>query len=276
MNLTPLLKRTLILVAHPDDETGGCGILLQRIAVPLVVFATDGAPNDHWFWNDHETRSCYAQRRREEALAALALAGVGKVRFIADQYSDCTDQRLYKAIPWALQALTRLVVAFGPEALLVPAYEGGHPDHDACNFLAFVVGRHFGIPVWEMPLYHRLASGRLSCQQFIDPNGTERVLWPRRAEWERKRQMVASYGSQPALSRFVPSTTERFRPLPAYDYAQPPHGGLLNYEAWQWPMTGAEVSDEFAACLRRLGWLDVQDSLAAAESEDATTDLNLA
>jgi LmbE family N-acetylglucosaminyl deacetylase len=37
-------KRVLVVVAHPDDETGGCGVLLQRLHQATVVFCTDGAP----------------------------------------------------------------------------------------------------------------------------------------------------------------------------------------------------------------------------------------
>lgn len=42
--IRPLLGKTLVLVAHPDDETGGCSALLQRVREPIVVFATSGAP----------------------------------------------------------------------------------------------------------------------------------------------------------------------------------------------------------------------------------------
>jgi LmbE family N-acetylglucosaminyl deacetylase len=252
MNLQSLLHRTLILVAHPNDEAAGCGVLLQRIAEPMVVFATDGAPNDHWFWTNQNASVNYAAERRAEAHAALECIGVRNVRFLPDRHPECADLRLYRALPSALQGIVRAVLDFRPQALLVPAYEGGHPEHDACNFLGYIAGSKFGIPVWEMPLYHRLSSGPLCCQQFLRANGSERVLRPRRGEWERKRQMLACYASQPALSRFVPSTTERYRPLAHYDYARPPHDGMLNYEAWHWPVSAAEVAEAFAACQRML------------------------
>jgi LmbE family N-acetylglucosaminyl deacetylase len=267
MNLQSLLHRTLVLVAHPDDEAGGCGVLLQRIAEPIVVFATDGAPNDHWFWTPHPSRAEYAAVRRAEARAALDSIGVRNHCFLPDRHPDCGDQRLYRALPAALQGVVRAVLDFRPQALLVPAFEGGHPDHDACNFLGFVAGNRFGIPVWEMPLYHRLSSGPLCCQQFLRANGSERVLRPRRGEWERKRQMLACYTSQPALPRFVPSTTERYRPLAQYDYSRPPHDGMLNYEAWHWPMSGTEVADAFTACLRLLEMNEAAEATATPQEQ---------
>ncbi|MFB3812617.1 MAG: hypothetical protein ACE14L_00785 [Terriglobales bacterium] len=55
----PALGRTLVLVAHPDDETGGCGGLLQRLCDPVVVFSTDGAPQDPYFWRRHGSPQNY-------------------------------------------------------------------------------------------------------------------------------------------------------------------------------------------------------------------------
>ena len=52
-NIAELLGRTLVLVAHPDDETAGCGALLQRMDEPIIVFATDGAPRDKYFWGKY-------------------------------------------------------------------------------------------------------------------------------------------------------------------------------------------------------------------------------
>jgi hypothetical protein len=40
------------------------------------------------------------------------------------------------------------------------------------------------------------------------------------------------------------------RPQIAYDYSRPPHDGKLNYEAWQWTMTGEDVARAFVEFLR--------------------------
>ena len=62
-----LLARTLVIVAHPDDEAAGCGVLLQRMREPVVLFATDGAPEDPYFWARYGSREAYGEMRREEA-----------------------------------------------------------------------------------------------------------------------------------------------------------------------------------------------------------------
>jgi LmbE family N-acetylglucosaminyl deacetylase len=264
------LGRTLVLVAHPDDESVGCGVLLQRIREPIVVFATDGAPRDDSFWREHGSRLRYARVRQEEAYAALAPVGVSEVVFLAEQAGArelFVDQELYEAVPEAAELLTDLVARYRPEALLTLAYEGGHPDHDVCSFLAEVVARGHGLPVWEFPLYHRLLSEKPVFQQFLvdahkeDPHlpkpgrcgapvAPETVLDPTPEELEIKRQMLAAYPSQhPFLFEFDPAI-ERFRPQAAYDYSQPLHAGTLNYEAWRWPVTGNKVCAALTAYMQ--------------------------
>jgi LmbE family N-acetylglucosaminyl deacetylase len=63
-DLSPLLGRTLVLVAHPDDEAVGCGALMQRMHEPVVVFATDGAPRDDYFWKTYGSRLRYSRVRQ--------------------------------------------------------------------------------------------------------------------------------------------------------------------------------------------------------------------
>ncbi len=250
-----LLGRTLVLVAHPDDEAVGCGALLQRMREPIVVFCTDGAPRDEYFWKAYGSRLRYARVRQEEARRSLSLAGVTEMAFLDEQGSlDLfVDQELHRAIPEAVAIITNIAERYRPQAILTLAYEGGHPDHDTASFLGAVMGRRYRLPVWEFPLYHRqhgLAmcaavhgrAGELVYQRFVVPSAEEEVvleLTP--TELETKRAMLQAYASQhPFLFEFEPSV-ERVRPQHRYDYSQPPHVGPLNYEAWQWNISGTDV-----------------------------------
>src|SRR5689334_21088579 len=108
--LVTLLGRTLIIVAHPDDETITCGGVLQRMKDPCVVFATDGAPEDRYFWDRFGSRERYADVREGEARAALAAVGVGQIEFLSKQSEiSLIDQLLYRALPAAFAALSRIV-----------------------------------------------------------------------------------------------------------------------------------------------------------------------
>lgn len=252
--LSPLLGRTLVLVAHPDDETVGAGALLQRMAEPAVVFATDAAPRDEYFWGRFGSRLRYARVREEEARQALAVIGVPVIEFLAPQSLglECfVDQELFRSIPQALEQLSGLVTRLRPQALLTLAYEGGHPDHDVCNFLASVVARRHRLPAWEFPLYHRNSKDEIIYLRFMRPDKNEVSFDATPEEIEAKRTMVKAYTSQPQIIDQFDPRTERFRPLPAYDYSHPPHPGTLNYEAWRWPISGEQVCSAFKEYLRQ-------------------------
>jgi N-acetylglucosamine malate deacetylase 2 len=231
--------RTLILVAHPDDEAITCGALLQRMTHPFVVFATDGSPQDKYFWERFGSRERYAEVRRQEAAAAMAAVGVSDFEFA--QLAE--DQQLFHHLPHAAERLRSIVTSFRPHAILTSAYEGGHPDHDSCAFLAAAAGVWIGGPVFEAPLYNRF-EGVGHKQEFIIGGSGERLAITE-AERMRKAQMFACYESQGDLLGFFDVDRELFRKQHAYDFGRPPHAGKLNYEIWQWPMTGADVCRAF-------------------------------
>jgi len=246
MSIAPLLGRPLVLAPHPDDEAAGCGLLLQRATAPAVAFLTDGAPRDRYFWKDFATREEYAAARRRESERALAL--VSARPYFCD---GIADQELFRELERAQRWLDGVVAEFRPGVIVTPAFEGGHPDHDAANLLAFVAGRRTGVPVWEFPCYHRSVDGASVNQVFRTLTGAEVTLTPARGEWDRKLQMYAAYPSQREVLAQFGAKVEHYRPLAAYDYSSPPHPGVLNYEAWHWPMTGSEVAYALARHLER-------------------------
>jgi N-acetylglucosamine malate deacetylase 2 len=248
MDIDPLLGRTLVLVAHPDDEAICCGGLLQRMNEPIVIFATDGAPRDSFFWSRFGSRDAYAAIRAGEARHALHAAGVEHYAFLSDD-DVFPDQELFRSVDSAADRLLDWVRHFRAEAILTLAYEGGHPDHDSCSFLAACIGREFPLDVWEMPAYHRSTDGVIVRQEFLSVTDDAIALPLTPAELARKRTMCAAYESQRDVVAEFELDVERFRPQPAYDYTRPPHPGVLNYEAWKWPMTGSEVCAAFQRCL---------------------------
>lgn len=250
--LEPLLGRTLVLVAHPDDECIACGGLLQRMASPRVIYATDGSPEDPYFWGKYGDRAVYSKLRQEEARKALAKVGVRDVGLLAEQYPALVDQQLFRNLPIAYGAVAEQVSKFRPTVILTLAYEGGHPDHDSCNFLAAQIHAATGIPVWEAPLYRRTRS-ELSLQEFVQANGTEIYFEPSPEELVRKRAMCLEYSSQGDFLSVFKLEREVFRPIAAYDYSRPPHRGELNYERWRWSMSGKDVAAAFAAFRRPEG-----------------------
>jgi len=254
-DLDPLLRTTLVLMAHPDDEVVACGALMQKMRRAVVVFATDGAPRSEAFWKKYGSRQAYAAVRREEATNVLSSIGACSI-FLADRVEGgIADQELFRNLPAAIAEVKQILSQVQPDCILTLAYEGGHPDHDACCFIGSVVAKWANVPVWESPLYHRKSDGTVVVQAFAQLTGAEREWRPDNAspgnsgEIEKKIAMFQTYKSQAlVLDSFRPEV-ETFRPLANYDFTKPPLPSTLNYEQWQWNMTGVEVAAAFAESL---------------------------
>src|SRR5437016_2282740 len=111
-----LLDQVLVLVAHPDDEAVACGTLLQRASEALVVYATDGAPRDAYFWQQYGTREAYALVRRAEAQQALAAIGLERFQFLGG--AGFIDQELFRNLQHAAELLSEICGSFRPTAIL--------------------------------------------------------------------------------------------------------------------------------------------------------------
>jgi LmbE family N-acetylglucosaminyl deacetylase len=236
-----------VLVAHPDDEAVGCCGLLQRMSDPIIVFATDGAPRSDHFWKSYGSREKYASVRAQESEQALNAIGVTHFHALCED-SPIADQELFVDLQRAYQALGALIEAEMPEALLSHSYEGGHPDHDVCSFLAAVAGSRYELPVWEMPLYHR-AGGQVYRQEFIAAD-KQSLIELSREELSHKREMYAAYKSQASVLADFMAPVERFRRMHRYDFGRAAHAGVLNYEAWQWPIKSSDLCRAFSEFLQ--------------------------
>jgi hypothetical protein len=82
-------------------------------------------------------------------------------------------------------------------------------------------------------------------QEFPIPNGDDVVIHSTGDEQDVKRRMLLAYASQGDIVSHFGVELERFRPLASYDFSRPPLPGVLNYEAWQWKVTGTEVAESF-------------------------------
>lgn len=233
--------KTLVLVAHPDDEAVGTGVLLQRNPNVTVVIATDGAPQDSFFWKRYGSREFYARMRRLEAEKSLKTAGVRDCHFFGIR-----DQFMFRNLPQVLTHLRELIRERQIESIVTHAYEGGHPDHDSCAFLATSLRSELRIPVYEFPLYRRRAD-HLAVQDFlpVEPDPLVTSLVPDDAQLDIKRQMVAAHESQAEFLKVFDLSREQYRVMPRYDFSMPPHLGKTNYEHWGWSMTARDLCRAF-------------------------------
>jgi len=239
---------TLFLLAHHDDEVFCAGHLRRALAggeSVRLLWATAGglAP---------------ARRRIAEGARVLQLlglpAGAGRDLQLRDQHAvehvtviAREAGRLLNQRADEESARDATVHAPGGDneatTVYVPAYEGGHPDHDAVNLAATLAAvARPGLRVMEFPLYRRGRFG-LAVQSPAPAAASSddrfAVLALDDGDLALRRELARANASQLAPSLLPLLTAARWagrgraepaRPLPAHDYALAPHRGRLLYE----------------------------------------------
>jgi len=251
------VTRCSVIVAHPADEVVGAGCLISKLVDVSVLHVTDGAPRDMQDAKaaGFDVRSEYARTRKEECLAALALANVPQDRVVD---LEITDQRASTCLAELTRKITTFLQQSEADIVVTHAYEGGHPDHDATAFATHAAVRllkrsGFKAPVlFEMGL-HPSEDFKAKVPEFLP--GTElettTLLLDERAR-ELKRRMFACFETQRESLQASPIGPEKFRQPLAYDFSFPPQDGKLHYEKFAWAPTSGEWQSLACAALADL------------------------
>jgi N-acetylglucosamine malate deacetylase 1 len=233
-------SRILLLAPHPDDELVGCCAAIGRARAQgssiSVVFLTTGIPARQRLWPwDRSSHPARVERRRAEALRVCAEIGADIAHF-----SDVAARNLKNELRAACELVARLCADRKAGALWVPAYEGGHPDHDAASFIASTLRRD--LPVWEFSEYN-FYGNRIHSNEFVSPAGQEIYLKLTGEERRLKKALLEMYASERGNLNYLQTEREVFRPLAAYDYSQPPHPGTLFYRRFAWASFHPRVNE---------------------------------
>ncbi len=236
---------SLIVAPHPDDETIGAAIWMARHrSFPITLLhLTGGSPRDPSaaLAAGCPSRQAYADERRRELLDALSAIPISPQQLRSFSY---VDQESHLCLPELILRLVSLVQEIKPVIVLSPAYEGGHPDHDTAAFAVAAARRQIAYANFhhlEYRLYHADRAGSMITETFL-PHPTIPVESYRLSEDERKLkiQMLASFRTQQDILKRFTLYDEQFRQAPSYDFSRPPHDGMLLYERWGFPVSGAE------------------------------------
>ena len=235
--------RVLLVCAHPDDETIGASSLLTSGTNCFVLHVTNGSPANEYDANRLGlNRVAYAEIRRRELIAAMAIAGIPEQHLLS---LGIPDQEVIFRIHEVTASLRSMAAEIAPDRVYTHPYEGGHPDHDA---VALAVS--LALPYkerWEFTSYHAGPDG-METGLFLQPSGGSELAVHTLTQNQRqlKRAMIDCFESQRETLRTFRIDEERFRRAPDYDFSQPPHPGKLFYENFAWGVrSGAEWRSQF-------------------------------
>lgn len=151
---TPSFRRVLVLSAHPDDETSGCGGLMALLADAgcevHVASATSGEATIGSTMAPAET----AGRRESELRTACSLLGALPPVFLGEADGSVSPASL-------APRLREVVASVSPEAVLVPWFLDGHRDHQAVARALASAGLDDDVEVWGYETWTPLPANRV-------------------------------------------------------------------------------------------------------------------
>jgi LmbE family N-acetylglucosaminyl deacetylase len=225
--------RYLFMFAHPDDEVLISGTMKQLIDHGAVVEAAWVTCGD--YFGNAETR--LAEHARATAILGLKEDSMHLLRL--------PDLGLVRMLNQAADKVADMLKSVKPDVIFCNAYEGGHPDHDSVNFLAYEASYRANLKpmLYEFPLYNAAGSilyFRWRVNAFPD-DGIPVLHNPlSKSEIKCKLRTIRTYVSQwmymaPArlcVSRSkLASVGEPYRICPPdRDHTKRPHEGMLSYE----------------------------------------------
>lgn len=225
--------KVLLLCAHPDDEVFVCGKMFSFIKRHEVhiAWATSGD-----LFGKGELRE------RELSLASDVLGVEREHRYLL----RFPDMGLVRYLGQCWNFIESLINGIQPTQVFVPAYEGGHPDHDALNFVAHSVWKHLhqSFSLLEFPLYNGTGPFFflwLRVNSFVPGTRQIEKHLLDTAQIALKSRLIEIYNSQPRsmypvrLTYWWRRITGRFAETYARiphdrDYQVRPHPGPLFYE----------------------------------------------
>jgi len=207
-----------VVVAHPDDEVLGLSAVLPHLKDLRLIHASDGAKG--------AVDGAGPEARFRELDAALSVLNVTPAARICYALPDgALVDHLGDLVERLVEDLAQV------ELVLTHAFEGGHPDHDACAVAvqAAVARLHRdgqrAPERLEFALYRREPTGVALNSFPVDAEIAPLALTGE--EQVRRVQALAAFESQQHVVSRFPADREAVRLAPEFDAAQPRAPGAL-------------------------------------------------
>jgi LmbE family N-acetylglucosaminyl deacetylase len=186
------VTESIVIAPHPDDEVLGCASVLRQSAT-TVVLLSDGVPP----WTPGYDVNALRQRRHDECEAAWETLGA-RVKDVVEM--GLRDLSVWRSVPDLTVALCDFLGTIESATVHVPAYQRGHPDHDAAYVAALRVRSELSNRALRWRVYSLYGYAPDESLHFghLDPRGFPdvEVLGERPQELDRKAAALKCFVSQ--------------------------------------------------------------------------------
>lgn len=234
----------LFLFPHPDDELSSTALiskLIKNNKKVFLIYLSSGVPSEEEYQSplkDKYPFSLYSVLRGTEFYRALKLLSIPSEYLSLLNYST-------KKTPFYINSIystvEKMILREKVNTLLSCAYEGGHPDHDICSFVASSIQkRHKKILGVEYTSYF-MENGKIITGKFMHSQIEEKLTITLSKNDKRlKKNMHQLYSSQSDMLKNFLLLNETFRIKPYYNYSSLPARDIC-YESWQGSITAEQV-----------------------------------
>lgn len=140
----------LFLFPHQDDEFG--------VFYKILAKQKEGCRICCAYITTGTSDKISSERRNKESLRVLSKLGVLKENiFFAGEELAIYDKTLIDNFDVAKNWIAEWILSFSlVDSIFIPAWEGGHPDHDALHAITVKLSEKIGLlnRVWQFPLYN--------------------------------------------------------------------------------------------------------------------------
>lgn len=226
-------KRWLFAMTHPDDEV--------FIGAWITRLVENG--NEVWMSWTHSTKV-----REMESRKVASMLGVpqSQLKFFGGPDGSICDE-----MPTLVHAFDGFITEVIPDVVVCAAFEQGHIDHDATNFM---VNHTFSGPILEVPLYHTYATRLQQMNVFSDPVEQE-ILTLTPVERKLKMKLAQQYPSQnilAVLAAYEAYQALQFKPV---ELAKREILRRQTHQQWDKPNHSEAIAAQIEKCPTWRRWL---------------------
>jgi len=229
-------KISFLILSHQDDEFAARHILeleLQKKNKIIVIYLSNGCTENNRISNI---------RNAESRLALKDLAE--EIIFLGDILSIYDGQIVFNLNNLYINLLAVISIYMkNIDCIYAPAYEGGHQDHDATNFIVSKISEHLDLidRTFQFPIYHgrKIPFGLFKVLSPIKENGVQHQINISMQFKIRllkscilyKSQIRSFIGLYPALIMKLALTSHlHIQKINIFNFCIRPHDGILFYE----------------------------------------------